>query len=302
MAKKIEKEAKSAENDEVGAKSSGGFEWWLIFLLIGFLNLWTRFYNVDKPNWVCWDETHFGKMGSWYINRTFFFDVHPPLGKMFIGAVGYLTGYNGTFPFEKPGDHYGDHNILGMRVACTFLGSCLTPFSFLTVWELTRSLTAAALAGALILFDVGLLTLNQYILLDPILLFFISGSTYVMVKFRNVDQKAEAFTAKWWFWLALNGVFIGGAISVKFVGLFVIILVGISTIEQLWQILGDLSKPFEFTVKHFMARAACLILLPIVLYVAFFYVHLHVLYKSGNGDGHFSSAFQTSLEGKNNPI
>ena len=57
-----------------------------------------------------------GKMGSWYINRTFFFDVHPPLGKMFIGGVGYLTGYNGTFPFEKPGDLYHDHNYLGMRV------------------------------------------------------------------------------------------------------------------------------------------------------------------------------------------
>ena len=91
-------------------------------------------------------------MGSWYINRTFFFDVHPPLGKMIIGGVGYLTGYNGTFAFEKPGDLYHDHNYLGMRLACTFLGACLIPFSFLTVWEFTQSVNAAFFAGILIVF------------------------------------------------------------------------------------------------------------------------------------------------------
>ena len=57
---------------------------------------------------------------SRYINRTFFFDVHPPLGKMLIGGVGYATGYNGTFPFEKPGDLYLDHNYLGMRIVSTY--------------------------------------------------------------------------------------------------------------------------------------------------------------------------------------
>lgn len=86
-----------------------------------------------------WDETHFGKMGSWYINRTFFFDVHPPLGKvwttvcyylflnesqniihitpqMLIALSGIMTGYDGTYPFEKPGDKYNETNYAGMRI------------------------------------------------------------------------------------------------------------------------------------------------------------------------------------------
>ena len=214
---------------------------------------------------------------------------------MFIGAVGYLTGYNGTFAFEKPGDLYQDHNYIGMRLACTFLGTCLVPFSFLTVWELTGSLTASLFSGALIVFDVGMVTLNQYILLDPILLFFISGATYSMVKFRSYSK--APFSFNWWLWLTITGGMLGGAISVKFVGLFVILLVGFNTIEQLWVILGDLSQPIQYTIKHFMARAVCLILIPFILYVSFFFIHLNVLYKTGNGDGHFSSSFQSALEG-----
>ena len=38
----------------------------------------------------------------------------------------------------------------------------------------------------------------------------------------------------------------------EFVGLFI---VGIFTSGQLWGILGDLSQPFLYTIKHFLARA-----------------------------------------------
>jgi len=102
---------------------------------------------------------------------------------MLIGAVGYLTGYNGTFPFEKPGDLYHDHNYVGMRIvsshffsnqkisiilwmnlsfkACTAMGACLVPFSYFTVWELTNSVTASGIAGALVLFGkLDILNMN----------------------------------------------------------------------------------------------------------------------------------------------
>lgn len=35
---------------------------------------------------------------------------------MLIGLSGKLTGYNGTYPFEKPGDKYNGTNYQGMRI------------------------------------------------------------------------------------------------------------------------------------------------------------------------------------------
>lgn len=50
-------------------------------------------------------------------------------------------------------------------------------------------------------------------------------------------------------------------------------------------------------MKHFVARFICLIILPILVYFGFFYIHLLILNKSGNGDGFYSSAFQSKLQG-----
>ncbi|XP_069807058.1 protein O-mannosyl-transferase 2 isoform X2 [Dendropsophus ebraccatus] len=248
-----------------------------VLVAVTILSLISRFYRLAEPPHVCWDETHFGKMGSYYINRTFFFDVHPPLGKMLIGLAGHVTGYNGSFSFVKPGQSYGGHSYVGMRGFCAFLGSWLPPFVFLIVLQLWRSVMVALLASLLLLLDTGCITLSQYILLDPILLFFIMGAVLSMVMFQGCS--CRPFSAPWWLWLALTGVNLAGAMGVKFVGLFVIILVVLC--------------------RHLAARVFCLILLPLTLYALVFAVHFTVLNKSGPGDGFFSSAFQSRLGGNN---
>lgn len=58
-----------------------------------------------------WDETHFGKMGSYYINRTFFFDVHPPLGKVSSGE-------------QQPSLGFGFNSWLHRKNSLTFQTSC----------------------------------------------------------------------------------------------------------------------------------------------------------------------------------
>lgn len=125
--------------------------------------------------------------------------------------------------------------------------------------------------------DTGCITISQYILLDPILMFFIMAAVLSMVKFNqqscryplwNGKEKTSfmchylwiktvklfnsvhsyinwhvfrPFTASWWLWLMLCGAALAGALGVKFVGLFVILLVGLNTVGDLWGVLGDLS-------------------------------------------------------------
>ncbi|XP_078090716.1 protein O-mannosyl-transferase 2 isoform X2 [Mustelus asterias] len=268
-----------------------------LLLLVTSLSFFSRFYRLAEPRHVCWDETHFGKMGSYYINQTFFFDVHPPLGKMLIGLAGYLTGYDGTFPFKKPGDKYEQHHYYGMRALCAILGSCLVPFAYLIILELSGSLTAALLAAVLLIFDTGCITISQYILLDPILMFFILGA--VLSMFRFDAMRDRPFSLTWWKWLILTGVNLAGALGVKFVGIFVILLVGINTACDLWQLLGTLDISLVEFGKHLLARVLCLIVLPLAFYTALFGIHFLVLNKSGPGDGFFSSAFQSRLIGNN---
>lgn len=50
-------------------------------------------------------------------------------------------------------------------------------------------------------------------------------------------------------------------------------------------------------VKQFIGRAVTLIIWPTMLYMCFFFIHLEVLNHSGNGDGFYSSAFQSQLIG-----
>ena len=258
----------------------------------------TRFHTIELPSHVAWDETHFGKHANHYINGNFFFDLHPPLGKMLIALVGYMTGYKGTFSFKEPGLVYESDFYIPIRIFCASLGTLLIPMVFETVWTLTASLHAALMASFLVIFDTGTLTLSQYILLDSPLLFFIMSSVLSVTKLHSLFNSAPSM--RWYLWMTVTGFSIACAFGVKWVGAFTVVYVGIITLKELWDLLGDSSVSFVEIVAHFMIRVLLLIILPIVVYSSFFAVHFILLNKSGEGDGFFSSRFQTTLIG--NPL
>ncbi|KAI8919634.1 Dolichyl-phosphate-mannose-protein mannosyltransferase-domain-containing protein [Entophlyctis helioformis] len=247
------------------------------------------------------DEVHFGKFGSYYLRREYFFDVHPPLGKLLIALVGLIVGFDGHYLFENIGENYAENNVpyIALRLWCALCGAAIVPTVYLILREMGVSILGAAFGAMLIVVDNALITQSRLILLDSMLMFFCILAIYFWIKFYK--QRHEAFSAKWWGWLAMTGVGLSLVLGVKMVGLFTVATIGIATIVDLWELL-DVRRGLSLRqfVRHFSARALCLIFLPLVLYLVPFYIHFAILTKSGPGDAFMSLKFQEELIGNAN--
>jgi dolichyl-phosphate-mannose-protein mannosyltransferase len=177
------------------------------------------------------------------------------------------------------------------------MGVATVPLSYLTLRGLDCRATTALLASLFITFENGMVTQSRHILLDSPLIFFTALTTFFWVGFSNED-KYEPFSDQWWLWLILSGLSLGAVVSCKWVGLFTIATIGVCTIFQLWLLLGDLRTPPKLFIKHFFARAVCLILIPTLFYMSMFQIHFLILGSSGEGDGFMSSEFQHTLGGR----
>ncbi|KAG7446183.1 glycosyltransferase family 39 protein [Guyanagaster necrorhizus] len=256
-----------------------------------------RLFHLSSPNSVVFDEVHFGKFASRYIKTQYFVDVHPPLAKLLITLAAFIFGYDGHFDFKDIGKVYDDVPYVAMRLVPAILGVATVPLSYLTLRALECRATTALLASLLITFENGMITQSRHILLDSPLIFFTALTIFFWVGFCNED-KHKPFTETWWSWLTLSGLSLGAVVSCKWVGLFTIATVGLSTVQQLWYLLGDLRVSPRLFMKHFTARALCLIVLPLLFYMTMFQIHFMLLGSSGEGDGFMSSEFQHTLGGR----
>ena len=152
---------------------------------------------------MIWDEAHFGKFGSHYLKREFYFDVHPPLGKMLVGLAGLLSGYNGGYEFKSGEMYPEDVPFVAMRVILATFGVLMVPLGWYTAIELGMSARACHLVALMCLCgtsvfilvrvledphlatDVAWLVISRFILLDSMLLFFTFTTVFGLSKFHN---------------------------------------------------------------------------------------------------------------------
>ncbi|KAH9495695.1 hypothetical protein Btru_016069 [Bulinus truncatus] len=252
----------------------------IVLAVISFL---TRTWRLGIPRAVVFDELHFAKFVSLYIKRIFFFDVHPPFGKMLLALAGTYAGFEGDINFERIGAEFPSSVPVEMlRAFPAILGSLTVPIVYQICVEAGLSRYAAAVAGLLILLDNALIVQSRFMLMEGMLIFFSSLSILAYLKFRNTK-------------------------SIKYVGIFTLILVFVRIFRDYWLMLDDASKSdvifniflvkLMTLVKHLFSRLVSMVTLPVIVYLSIFYIHLSILTKAGPHDSVMTSAFQASLEG-----
>ncbi|XP_063100144.1 protein O-mannosyl-transferase 1 isoform X5 [Cavia porcellus] len=256
------------------------------------------------------DEVYYGPFISFYMNRVFFLDDSgPPLGHMLLALGGYLGGFDGNFLWNRIGAEYTKNvPVWALRLLPALAGALSVPMGYQIVSELRFSHCAAIGAALLLLIENALITQSRLMQLESLLIFFNFLAVLSYLKFFNV-QKHSPFSPRWWFWLMLTGVACACAVGTRYMGIFTYLLVLCVAAIHAWHLIGDQTlsngaavtcAPVPHQVRvlcHVFARAVALVVLPAVLYLLCFYVHLTLLYRSGPHDRIMSSAFQASLEG-----
>ncbi len=183
--------------------------------VLGYPSVWPE--NADA-SFVAGDTDIFTGVGSYV--------VHPPLGRILIGAGMALLGPD---------------SATGWRLSAVVFGTATVLLVYLLAHNLTRSITFATVASGLIAIDGLSIVLSRTSLLDVFLTFFVVlAFWFVALDHKRTGDRLDAAmdelpgtTHNWgpllWDrpWLLAAGAAAGAATAVKWSGLYLIAAIGI---------------------------------------------------------------------------
>ena len=258
----------------------------ICLILIIFVGFFARSVNIAVPNEVTFDEIHFGGFINSYINRVYFFDIHPPLGRLTLYFCAKMAGYKGQIHFGHR-EEYKDNIFITLRQIPTFFGTGVGVMMFFSLRIIGASTFISFTGAMMCALDLCLICESKYILTDGVLHFYASLCllTYVCL------YKTKTYTKSWWTWLVLSSISTGCVISCKHTGLSFIIF-GIA-----------FHIVFCHSIKELATRFSFLATLAFLVYYATFAIHFHILiYDSEDGVLMSNEFQQTLIDPANRPV
>lgn len=258
------------------------------FILLVF-TIGIHVYNIYYPNRTVFDEVYFGNFSNFYLSRSFFFDIHPPLGKMLMATVAYYAEYDGKLIFENcPESGYHEGDYVQLRLTPALFSSLTGPFIYLSMRFLNFSPYAGFTAGFLYVCDISFTSEARHILSDGVLLFFSFLHVVILCYTVTVPVSDESFFK----WHLINGISLGAACSCK---------------NTAWGLMGldaamyicKLFPTFSIGILDYLFDLAyygiSLFVIQFCVYLTSFFIHFTILKYDGPGIGYLPQDMQDQL-------
>jgi dolichyl-phosphate-mannose-protein mannosyltransferase len=254
----------------------------LILLVLAFA---TRFAFIWYPPNTVWDEQHFCNFTKGYLEGKYFFDIHPPLGKLILLGGLKIAGAKTDGLDCTIGNAYpAGYPYVASRIFPALVGSLLPALIYLLALELMLSPAAGFFAALFVLFDNAIFAESHFGLIDIFVPFFGLLAVICFLKHR----KKLPFDKSWWLWLLCSALSAAAAIGVKWTGGSAMLVIGILTLIDAVE---------EKQLLAPIIKLASIALVCVAVYVALFAVHFKLLPSSGPGDAFMTERFKVSLIG-----
>lgn len=249
------------------------FKSFFLGAIILVLSLATHFFHYGRPHELVFDEVYFGKFASGYLTHSYYFDIHPPLGKLIISGFGYMMGVRqDDTNYELIGNDFSPEISFWYRLLPTVFAALLPLLIYILCLQLRISPKASFVAGLLLVFENSLVAHSRFTSLDSMLLCF--GFTSLVLYLAYLKKEKN-------FWiLILSAVFTVAAFSIKWTGLAFPLLISIMELTRV--------KPTRRIIKFFCTY----FFVGIIFYLSIFAIHFSILTEPGPGDAFMPENFQ----------
>lgn len=249
------------------------FRWRAELVVLCALAALTRFSALSTPDAVVWDEALYEEYVSHYFSGTFYFNLHPPAGKLLLALAARLIGIPGeTLAVPDP--------ATALRILPALAGALIVPIFWLLLRQVGASRRVAFLGALLLVLDTAMVAVSRLILIDSMLILFMLGAITSYLAARSRSGRAR------WGFVALSGVLAGMAVGTKWTGLSALGMIGVFWLQR---------AVARAPRRELAAEAGVIAAVCAMVYVGSFAVHLALLPLSGPGDGMMSQRFQAGL-------
>ena len=249
--------------------------------ILTLLALITRLWSIFTPAAVVFDEVYFKVYAGDYLTGSYYFDPHPPLGKLLLGGWAWLIRLD-------PKVLTGPDPAVALRVLPALAGALIIPVFFIFLRQLGASRRMATLGGALLLLDNALLVESRFILIDSMLILFGLSAVTCFLAARKRTGRIKFIL------LVASALLAGLSFSTKWTGLTALGLISI-----IW-LYDQLSTPQHNPLGMRIGRALIFGMISMAVYMSVFWVHFALLPKTGQGDAFMPARFQSTLIGNPN--